>query len=495
MSRTLLLDALCGQKRLAVFEDGALCEMHIERAGTGGISGNIYTGHVKNVLPGMNAAFVDIGLDKNAFMHAGDIKLDTRGDNALAGTLEKLNISALVRPGQQIMAQVIKEPGGGKGPRVSGHITLPGRLMALLPTMKYIGISRKIEDEERRRRLRDMAHGLMASAGMGMIMRTAAEYADPSEIADEYAELIERWRDIEKRGRVSRAPALIHGGDGLETMAVRDIARHGDELIADDEAMYDALLAQTAIYAPGLAGNIRLHTGDMPLFDVRGVDSEYEKLLRRRVWLKSGGYLVIDYTEALTVIDVNTGKYVGKSSQEETILRTNREASVEVARQLRLRDAGGIIIVDFIDMADEAQREELLEFMKAELSKDRTPATAVDITPLGLMEITRMKRRLSEQKLRRHLCPTCGGAGEVDDYETVARRILYDLRRRHRRSPDQAYIVRLSSGVAGALIAIGAPKGVKAHVSPCDMPDGEYAIDPVDMSALPEGAKLLRTVK
>lgn len=495
MSRKLLLDSLCGQKRLAVIEDGVLCEMHYERAGEGNLSGNIYAGRVQNVLPGMNAAFVDIGLEKNAFLYAGDIRLDVRSDKALAGRLEKLSIKDMVRSGQEILAQVVKEPGGTKGPRVSSHITLPGRLIVLLPTMKYIGVSRKIESEDERDRLRGVGVALMAQRGMGMILRTASEGAGESELSGEYLELVDKWRDIEARGKVTKAPALIFGGGSLERTAVRDMADADTELITDDPSVFDRLRAEAAIYAPGLARNIRLHAGVIPLFDVYSVDSDYEKALRHHVWLKSGGYLVIDHTEALTVIDVNTGKFVGKGSLADTIVRTNREAAVEVARQLRLRDVGGIIIVDFIDMDREDDQEALLETLRGEMAKDRTPSTVVGMTQLGLVELTRKKKRLSAQHRLRHICPACGGEGTVEEFETIARRVTYELRRRRLGSPGQAFIVRASCGVAGALIAVGAPRGMKVHVVSENVPDAEYVIEPVEPAALGADARLLSAEK
>lgn len=495
MSRALLLDSLCGQKRLAVIEDGVLCEMHYECAGNENLSGNIYAGRVQNVLPGMNAAFVDIGLEKNAFLYAGDIRLDVRGDISLAGRLKKLSIRDMVRPGQEILAQVVKEPGGTKGPRISSHITLPGRLIVLLPTMKYIGVSRKIETDHERNRLRRIGEALMAQHGMGMILRTAAEEAEESELAGEYIELVDKWREIETRGRASKAPALIFGGGSLERTAVRDLADNDTELITDDRAVFDRLCAEAAAYAPQLARKIRLHEGEIPLFDVYSVDSDYEKGLRRHVWLKSGGYLVIDHTEALTVIDVNTGKFVGSGSLNDTIARTNREAAVEVARQLRLRDLGGIIIVDFIDMESADDQEALLETLRGEMAKDRTPSTLVGMTQLGLVEITRKKKRLSAQHRLRHICPACGGEGTVEEFETIARRAVYELRRKRAVSPDQAYIVHASCGVAGALVAVGAPRGMKVHVVSENIPDAGYVIEPVEPAALGAEARLLSEEK
>jgi len=489
MKREILIDSVCGRKRMAVIEDGRLCEMHYEKAGQGSIAGSIYTGRVMNVLSGMNAAFVDIGLDKNAFLHAGDIKLDLRGDNSLAGKLEKMSISNLVRPGQELMVQVVKEPGGNKGPRISSHITLPGHMLVLLPTIKYAGISRKIEDESVRMSLRAIADKLIAEHGMGMIMRTASQEASENEIREEYQRLISSWKSIQQRGRSLKAPALIYDGGSIEDSALRDYCDSDTRFITDDRSVY----ANLSSSADAKTADIHLSTGDIPLFDKYSVDTEYEKALRHHVWLKSGGYLVIDHTEALTVIDVNTGKYTGKSSQESTIIRTNTEAAVEIARQLRLRDMGGIIIVDFIDMADQSHRNELIQLLKTEMARDKNPSAVVGMTKLGLVELTRKKKRLSSEKQLKHVCPQCGGSGLIDEFETIAWRIIYDLRRRNLSNPSQAYIVHLSGGVAGALIPIGAPGNMKVHVIADKLDDAEYTIEPIEASALSSGAKLLKT--
>lgn len=491
MSRKLLIDSVCGRKRLAVIDNGVLCEMHYGTETTGELSGNIYVGRVMNVLPGMNAAFVDIGLEKNAFLHAGDIKLDLRSEKALAGELGELNISRIARPGQEMPVQVIREPGGSKGPRVSCHMTVPGRLIVLLPTMKYIGISRKIDDDTERKRLSGIANALMTNTGMGMIMRTAAADVSAEEINAEYDELADQWSAIDKRGRSVRAPALIYGGDTFERMIIRDWADSADSIETDSVDVYESLMQEAA--RTDLSSEIKLYSGIVPLFDVYRIDVDYEKALKHHVWLKSGGYLVIDHTEALTVIDVNTGKYIGKGSLEDTIYRTNQEAAAEIARQLRLRDIGGIVIIDFIDMADQDRREKLVELLIEETSRDRIQVTVEGMTRLGLVELTRKKSRLTVQKKMKHVCGICGGTGFVDDFETIAWRIVYDLRRRHMQNPQQAYKVSLSSGVAGALIAIGAPAGMKVHVENADLPDDQYHIEALDTALLSGGIKLLRT--
>lgn len=492
MRREILIDSLCGQKRLAVLEDDVLCEIHIERQGSESISGNIYAGHVENVLPGMNAAFVNIGLEKNAFLYAGDIQVDTRGEQELSDALSGLSIRELVRPGQQILVQVIKESGGTKGPRVSSHITLAGRLLVLIPTMRYVGVSRKITDPDERVRLRACAETLMADGSCGMIMRTVAEGVGEEALRAEYGALVEKWKSIQRRGSIARAPALVHGDSGLVNRAVRDmLAEETFAVTTDDAELYAALIESAKLNAPAYLDRIRLHSGDMPLFDARGLETEIDGALSRRVWLKSGGYLVIDYTEALTVIDVNTGKYVGKSSLSDTIFKTNSEAALEIARQLRLRDIGGIIIVDFIDMDTQEQRDMLLTVFREAIARDRTHTNVADITSLGLVELTRKKTRPPLHRLLKHVCEVCDGTGLVDDYETVARRALYEMRRRHAAQPGQAFIVTVPRPVAGILISIGAPPGVIAHVVAADLPPGEIAIEALDRAHLPEGAKFM----
>lgn len=489
MMRQLLVDDVCGRKRIAVLDDGVLCEMHYSSSKSESLSGNIYTGRVMNVLPGMNAAFVDIGIGKNAFLHAGDIKVDLREDKELAGKMDGMSIERIVKPGQEIMVQVVREPGGTKGPRVSSHITLPGKTVVLLPTIKYIGVSHKIDADTERARLRKLAEVLLREYGIGVILRTAAADISEEEISEEYRELVEKWEYLKNSGSIRRAPALIYGGDTLEKVIARDWIETADKVSTDSKEVYEALVKECM----GASSKISLHSGNVPLFDVYGIDTEYEKALRHHIWLKSGGYLVIDHTEALTVIDVNTGKYVGKKSHEDTIYTTNCEAVNEIARQLRIRDIGGIVIIDFIDMAEETRREALLDMLRHVVTNDRNKVNVVGMTGLGLVELTRKKSRLSAEKIHNRACNNCGGTGIVEDYETVAWRIVYDLRRRSKTFAEQAYNVKVSGNVAGALISIGAPAGMKVHVETADIPDNEYVIEPISSDVLKSGIKLLRS--
>ena len=483
--REILMDALCGEIRTAVYEDGVLCEYRSDVCGRESLVGNLYVGRVCSLLPGMNAAFVDIGQEKNAFLQVGDVSRELQGDRALAEQLGKGQIREIAHPGSELLVQVVKEPGGTKGPRVTSSPTLPGKYVVLLPTLHYIGVSRKLTDEELRSELREAARGLMAEKGMGLILRTAAGEAAFEEVREEYLLLAEEWSDIARRAACLKAPALLRTGGSAAERAVRDLTDGNSVIFTDDQGIYRSLLQAGA---PRERTQLRL--GDIPLFDVRGVDGDYEKAVARRVWLKSGGNIIVDRTEAMTVIDVNTGKYVGKRQPEETNLRTNCEAAVEIARQLRLRDVGGMVIVDFIDMEKETSRERLRECMQEALAHDRQNVTIVDITGLGLMELTRKRTRPG--MVPGHSCSLCGGTGFVEDAGVTARRILRQIRRRHLASPDQAYLVRAAAPVTAALVNTGAPKGVRIHTEIAEQAGSTWEIETLGPSEVCENWKWVR---
>ena len=483
-----------GQTRLAVIEDNALCELYYDRPGLENLSGNIYLGRVVNVLPGMNAAFVDIGLDKNAFLTVGDIQLDVRENGDLARELSQTRIEARVRPSQEIPVQVVKSGTGQKGPRVSCYITLPGRTMVLMPNVRYIGVSRKIAEAPERGRLRAVAHELLEDSGMGLIMRTASAGMDAEVLAREYEGLVRAWREIESRAKHDRAPKRIHSGNSLELRVVRDmLSEQVDAVWVDDEGQLSALQNLARAFAPQWLDRIRLHTGSAPLFDLYRVDDQLEKAMRKYVWLKSGGSLVIEETEALTVIDVNTGKYVGKKSLDDTIYKNNCEAAREIMRQLRLRDLGGIIIVDFIDMTDAGQKEKLLELLRDLATRDRNHVNVVGITGLGLVEMTRKKQRQPLSKQLMHICSSCGGNGVVPSYETIARRVAREIWRRRRSGQGSPLLVEVTPPVASYVQRIGMPEGGGVYLCPSKLEsDEEYRVSPADPGALPDGAKLLK---
>ena len=328
INREILLERVQNQTRLAVLENGRLCEIHYERGSQAKLAGNIYAARVQNVLPGMNAAFVDIGLRKNGFLYAGDICFDTRDQQELKDRLESARIERMLRPGQSIVVQVVKEPGGSKGPRVSGSITLPGRLSVLLPTIRYAGVSKKITDPAERDRLFAVAQRLSETHGAGVIIRTAGESASQEQIENDYQRLLRMWADVEKRAKHSAQPRLIQADGDLALRAVRDMLDGSVSAIrTDDAALYEALRTWAHALTPEFEDRISLHNGDTPLFDLMRVDHQLEQAFARQVHLKSGGNLVIDETEAMTVIDVNTAKFTGKKSLSETVFRLNCEAA------------------------------------------------------------------------------------------------------------------------------------------------------------------------
>lgn len=492
MKRTLLMERVMDQTRLAVVEEGKLCELHIQRPGLENLTGNIYLGRVENALPGMNAAFVDIGLDKNGFLAAGDIGVDVRGDAKLAEELRERRIETLARPGQALPVQVVKAQPGAKGPRLSCHITLPGRLMVLLAGVDYVGVSRRIADPRERERLKGLGLELSSDTGSGMILRTAAQGAPREALAAEHGRLLEAYRDICQRASHAIAPRLLHDDNDLALRAVRDMLNAEVEAVwADGEACYRALSEHASALAPELSDRVRLHEGATPLFDLYRVDAQADKALERYVWLKSGGSLVIEETEALTVVDVNTGKNVGKRAPEETLFKNNCEAAEELMRQMRLRDIGGIVVVDFIDMARKAHRESLLALMRELAARDANRVAIVDITPLGLVELTRKKARQSLSRQMTHTCAHCGGNGAVPSHETTARRALRDLWRRRRGGDLAPLCVEAEPHVCSWLKKLGAPEGGEVWVAEREnMEAGEYRIAP---AGAPEpGRKLLK---
>lgn len=480
INRELLLERVQNQTRLAVLENRRLCEIHYERGSQAKLAGNIYAARVQNVLPGMNAAFVDIGLRKNGFLYAGDICFDTRDQQELKDRLESARIEKMLRPGQSIVVQVVKEPGGSKGPRVSGSITLPGRLSVLLPTIRYAGVSKKITDPAERDRLFAIAQRLSETHGAGVIIRTAGEGASQEQIENDYQRLLRMWADVEKRAKHSAQPRLIQADGDLALRAVRDMLDGSVSAIrTDDAALYEALRTWAHALTPEFEDRISLHNGDTPLFDLMRVDHQLEQAFARQVHLKSGGNLVIDETEAMTVIDVNTAKFTGKKSLSETVFRLNCEAAEEIARQLRLRDVGGIVLIDFIDMDSPQEREALLEQLRAALKADRNRTNVLGMTALGLVEMTRKKTRQPLNKLLMRDCSACLASGREWTHESVAYRAVREIWRRRRMGDTTAYAIRTGEKVAGWIGTIGLPEGGRTVLDPCGS-DASYEILPCD---------------
>jgi len=493
MIKDILIEAASGQTRLALLEDGTLCEYYVERRGQEKLAGNIYLGRVANILPGMQAAFVDIGLEKNAFLHVGDILVDSGDREALQKRIGNQSIKKMLHPGQELLVQVIKEPGGTKGPRISSHVTLPGRLVVLLPTVEYVGISRRIEDESERTRLKLMAES-MRPAGMGLIVRTAADGVEEQDLLQDIEYLLRLWQSIHQHSAHRSAPALIHQDESLTYRSVRDMLT--DEVRAihvDNEAQYRQAVEIAGILSPELQGRVQLYSDSTPLFDRYRIDAHLSKLLSHHVWLKSGGDLVIDHTEALTVIDVNTRKFVGSSSLSETIFKLNCEAAEEIVRQLRLRDVGGIIIIDFIDMESEEDQSKLLTLLRQLLKKDRTKTNVVGLTGLGLVEMTRKKVHQPLHTLLNQQCPLCSGSGMIPSDETTARTILHEICSRAAAAPDvSCWLIHAPAGAAGQLMLIGTEEEARVFVhADSSLAAGHYTIEPSAEHMLPPKTRLL----
>jgi ribonuclease G len=414
------------ETRVALMQQGAVQELHIERTGGRGIVGNIYLGRVARVLPGMQSAFVEVGLERTAFLHVADIWGEKNGNPR--------PIERLITEGETLMVQVLKDPIGTKGARLSTQISLAGRLLVYLPQERYIGISQKIEDEAGRERLRERIQKLLpADEQGGFIVRTMAENAADDELATDIAYLRRLWQEIRHRAQNAAPPFLLHHDLTLAQRVLRDLAcPETTRIVIDSRENFQKLAAFAQEYMPQLASLLEHYTGERPLFDIYAVEDEIQKALARRVDLKSGGYLIIDQTEAMTTIDVNTGAFVGARNFDDTIFKTNLEAAQTIARQLRLRNLGGIIIVDFIDMESAEHREAVLAELNRALARDHTRISVNGFTQLGLIELTRKRTRESLAHVLCEPCPTCGGRGVVKTAQTMAYEILRELLREAR---------------------------------------------------------------
>lgn len=455
MFKEILINVGDEETRVAVLENRIPVEMYIERSPNQRLVGNIYKGRVENVLPGMQAAFVDIGLEKNSFLYVEDAA-PVRGSDAGHGQGAAIgaNICDILKQGQNLIVQIVKEPIGTKGARVTTHITLPGRYLVLMPTVDYIGISRRINDERERDRLREMA-ARVKPRGMGVIVRTVAEGVDEEELVLDVNMLTNLWRKILNRSSHGPVPNLLHRDLELVQRILRDaFTPDVDRLTIDSRYEYEKILDLLDIVGPQLKTKVFLEERDN-IFEEHNIDAELEKALKRKVWLRCGGYIVIDQAEALTAVDVNTGKYVGSTNLEDTVLKTNLEAAVEIARQLRLRNIGGIIIVDFIDMTREEHRRQVLEVLEEEIRKDKTKTNILGITQLGLVEMTRKKVRPSLAEVLQKACPYCEGRGKVLSEETVGINIKQQIYQMARQTGAETILVEANPLVAARLIGSG----------------------------------------
>jgi ribonuclease G len=438
----ILINVTPQETRVAVIQQGVVQELHVERASSRGLVGNVYLGVVSRVLPGMQSAFIDIGLDRAAFLHVADIWEHRQSE-------EPRPIERILHDGQKVLVQVIKDPIGTKGARLATQVSIAGRLLVYLPQESHIGISQRIEDEAERAHLRETLQKLLTPEMKGgFIVRTMAETAGESELTSDVAYLQRLWGDIEERASHVMAPYLLYQDLTLSHRVLRDIAdEQTSRILVDSRETFQKLHTFAQEYTSCFAGRLNHYGGERPLFDLYGIEEEIEQALARRVPLKSGGYLVLDQTEALTTVDVNTGGFVGGRSFDDTIFKTNLEAAHVIARQLRLRNLGGIIIVDFIDMENDSHRESVLTEFKKALSLDRTRVTVNGFTTLGLVEMTRKRTRESLAHTLCEPCGTCQGRGELKTPQTVCYDILRELLREARQFSAKEFRILASQKI------------------------------------------------
>jgi ribonuclease G len=494
MSAELLINVTPRETRVALTENGILQELFIERANRRGLVGNVYKGRICRVLPGMQAAFVDIGLDRAAFLHASDVVTEdsepavpptlventlhdgqlTRRDTVGIVQKEVLSITELLRPDQDVLVQVIKDPIGSKGARLTTYVSIPSCYLVYMPNSGSIGVSQRIEDEAERERLRALVRDLMrrrTGANLsdengknggngaaqpiedGYIVRTAAESVSEDLLLADMNFLYKLWQSIRERARVANAPDIVHEDLPLFIRTLRELSGTDIERIRiDSRDTVRRVLEFTERFIPELAGRIEHYTGERPLFDLYGVEDEVQKALQRKVQLKSGGHLVIDQTEAMTTIDVNTGAFVGSRNLEETIFKTNLEASQAIARQLRLRNLGGIIIIDFIDMNSEEHKRQVLRALEKSLGRDHTKTHISGVSPLGLVQMTRKRTRESLEHILCEPCPTCAGRGTIKTPDTVCYEIFREILREARQFDTEKLLVLASPEVIETLV-------------------------------------------
>lgn len=468
MSAEILVNVRPNLTRVAFVEEGVLMDFKEERAASPTLVGSIFRGKVLRVLPGMQAAFVDIGLDRSAFLYVGDVRQDVEtppsflleeeeesSDSSSEEATEVTNVPAtpiqeLLRPGQMIMVQVAKDPLGTKGARITTHISFAGRNLVYMPTVNHLGVSRKIESEDERNRLLNLVQELKPQGGI--IVRTACEGAQKEDVAADLDYLQRLWGGVEKAYNKRKTPGLIHAELDVELRAIRDLLRDGVQRVRVDEAKaHKKIVNFVGQFMPKFKECVELYHGKSSLFDQYDIDLEISRALERKVWLKSGGYIVIDEAEALVVIDVNTGRYVGKKDLEDTILKINLEAVKEIVHQLRIRNCGGIIIIDFIDMEKPVHREKVMAQLEQELAKDSVRTTLTPMSEFGLVEMTRKRTRPSLVSSLCEPCPYCDGTSYVKKVSTVAQEIFMALEREPGKSPSQnssSLVVRCRADVA-----------------------------------------------
>jgi ribonuclease G len=450
LSGEILVNVAPRETRVALLEGGQLQEIYVQRADRHGLVGNVYLGRVKRVLPGMQAAFVDIGLERTAFLHVSDLAQAVRQNGE-----ETPDIRRYLHEGDELLVQIQKDPLGSKGARLTTQISIPSRYLVLLPDGAGAGVSVKIEDEAERDRLKQLVTRLMTEQGVagGYIVRTAGEGAGEAALAADMQFLARLWQSVQEKAKTVAAGTLVHGDLPLVMRILRDLLGTEVERVRiDSREGWQQLVIFARQFVPEMEPRIELYEGEGPIFDLYGIEDELARALERRVPLKSGGHLVIDQTEAMTTVDVNTGGYVGHRNLEETILKTNLEAAQAIARQLRLRNLGGIIIVDFIDMQDPAHREGVLRALEKALVRDPAKTVISEMSALGLVQMTRKRTRESLEHILCEPCPACGGRGRVKTIETVCNEIFREIMRSARQFDARALVVLASPDVVARLL-------------------------------------------
>ena len=450
MYKQLIINATEHETRVAHLEDGTISELYIDRGDDSDVTGNIYKGRVLRVLPGMQAAFVDIGLNQAAFIYVDDVysndfkeyermfeinaeeadsETESDPDPPVFENKRNFLIEELLLEDQQLLAQVTKSSIGTKGARISSYVSLPGRFLVLMPTSDHIGISRRIEDQDERERLRSAVQNLRTN-NYGYIVRTAAEGEAIDKLASEMSFLNNLWENIDRKFEKAPSPSLLHQELSVSLRAVRDLLIHEvEKLVIDSQPTYDAVLTFLDTYMPGLKDHVVLYEGAEPVFDAYNLEGDISRALKRKVWLKSGGYITIEHTEALVAIDVNTGRYVGKHNLEETILKTNLEAVKEIAYQIRLRDIGGIIIIDFIDMEKKSNQEKVFNALQEALIKDKSKTHVLPMSDMGLIQMTRKRTREPLTRILCEPCYYCDGEGYIISKQSICYTIFREILR------------------------------------------------------------------
>ena len=461
MNQQIIINADAYETRIAILEDGDVAELFVERADQRRHVGNIYKGRVNAVLPGMQAAFVDLGLAKTGFLHASDLaeslnsldefQDDDNGDRRRRrGPVPK--IEDHLKKGQEVLVQITKESIGTKGPRITQQVSLPGRFCVLMPGVEHVGVSRRIDERSERQRIKAIIAD-QKPKGVGVIARTAGEGKGDADFTADVRQLTKLWTKIERKAKSVRAPSLVQEEMDMTAGLIRDLfTDEVDEVIIDDKKAFKEIQNYLKDVSPELRERVKLYKGREPLFDAYGIEQEIEKTFDRKVWMKKGGYICIDHAEALVAIDINTGRFTGKKNQEETIFRCNMEAAREIPRQLRLRDIGGIIVLDFIDMESESNKRAVLDELRRQLKKDRARTKAFAVSDLGLVEMTRQRERSSLLHYYTQDCPNCGGLGKVASLETMLVRLERAMRRISAAGGHRRITVKVAPEVALFLV-------------------------------------------